>query len=511
MKKFVIICILFLFTSLTSELWANFYSGKQSFAAKNFKNARKHFKAAIKYNPNHGDSYFYLGYMDEIEGKYKTSIDYFQKAVNRKMTSKLRNYSFLKIINYYKYHQNWEMVYQYCQRRLQYGNNSGIRKILDKAANLRNPELIEANKKIQLANAHIASGEYEEAETLLREAVGIQPDLYKAIFSLGLVLQSNGKNEDAIKYFLQLTDKFPDNSLYFFRLGYSQMKTGKFSEALASLKKAQNLDKIPSDQKYIFYVSMGKSYDGVSNFSKAAFYYRKALKIKPKAFTPALGIAKIEYLKGRYRKSLIYLQKIIKKKPQDPKINYYLGMIYYRKRQQSRAMDYLTEMVHSLGGQIYNAQIKNEYGDGFLNLAYLHSFRDSFTDAVKYFKIAKPDLHNKREYNFYYGKSLYYTGNMDGALAYLHKVENSSGALYLIAKIQAKYGKVESIKDYINKAVKIKQTYWYKSLKEPAFQNLFKQYPEFKRWVLYRGSPPPLPKTPKDKLKEKKSPGNVYK
>jgi tetratricopeptide (TPR) repeat protein len=80
MKK-LIAAILLCFLQVTAMANENFQKGIELFEGKNYQGARKFFTEVIRHNPEHHQSYYYLGRIEFEEKKHETSIGHFDRAI----------------------------------------------------------------------------------------------------------------------------------------------------------------------------------------------------------------------------------------------------------------------------------------------------------------------------------------------------------------------------------------------------------------------------------------------
>ncbi|MBX9742677.1 MAG: outer membrane protein assembly factor BamD [Chthoniobacterales bacterium] len=176
-------------------------------------------------------------------------------------------------------------------------------------------------EQITIANAYLrgkrvklcgipAFSVVERAQEMYENILMMAPySKYAALtqFNLGLSLERQGKNMEAIAAYQKLIDKYPtssicDNALY--QIGYAYMSLGMIgkSQDLSALKEAQH----SFDDYLIQYPNSDKSLQASDNI--AAMQHREAL--------DTLRIARFYDFSKNYRASSVYYNEVIRQFPQ---------------------------------------------------------------------------------------------------------------------------------------------------------------------------------------------------
>lgn len=99
------------------------------------------------------------------------------------------------------------------------GGSSPEREVVDEAKSLVERQPDQADSWDQLASAHLAAEEYEEALVAARRAVELAPDSYRTLGTLVLVLNETGRSDEAIDALEDFTRRHPDHVDAFLQLG----------------------------------------------------------------------------------------------------------------------------------------------------------------------------------------------------------------------------------------------------------------------------------------------------
>lgn len=92
-----------------------------------------------------------------------------------------------------------------------------------------------------------ARGDLNGATTHYKEALRRNPGLFESRNNLGVVLGELGRHVEAIELLTGLTEAFPEEPSAYYNLGYEQAQAGDLEGALASLRKAAELDDCSPD------------------------------------------------------------------------------------------------------------------------------------------------------------------------------------------------------------------------------------------------------------------------
>ncbi|MBI5489653.1 MAG: tetratricopeptide repeat protein [Deltaproteobacteria bacterium] len=86
------------------------------------------------------------------------------------------------------------------------------------------------------------AGDLPGAEAHYREALRLNPALYESINNLGVVLGELGRHDEAVAVLGMLAQAYPDEPEAHYNLGFEQAQAGDLEGALASFRRAAELD-----------------------------------------------------------------------------------------------------------------------------------------------------------------------------------------------------------------------------------------------------------------------------
>jgi len=130
---------------------------------------------------------------------------------------------------------------------------------------------------MQLASIAVARGDTMSA-MYLREALKDQPQDERALFFLGMILQEQHHNEEALSYFKQVMEYYPKNKRAFYHAGYlSLVELGNPQDAKTFFSQAVDLDSTYVEAVY----NLGRTCEELKEYGKARQYYKQSLKLLP--------------------------------------------------------------------------------------------------------------------------------------------------------------------------------------------------------------------------------------
>ncbi len=184
--------------------------------------------------------------------------------------------------------------------------------------------------EIQIALALDDLGRVEEAVARLRRLTAIRPETYKPFLTLGNILRSHERWDEAREAYSRALSRMGEPrprhwSVYYFR-GITNERSGRWPQAEADFRLALRLNPDhPSVLNYLGYSLI----DQGRNLKEALGMVRKAVDARPNDgyIVDSLGWA--YYKLGRYREAVEQLERAVELRPQDPIINDHLGDAYW--------------------------------------------------------------------------------------------------------------------------------------------------------------------------------------
>src|SRR5438093_861588 len=138
------------------------------------------------------------------------------------------------------------------------------------------PLLVEARSNLGAALRLL--GRLEQAETCLREAVAAKPDYLDARMNLGGVLEAQGRLTEAAEVFAESTKLWPQEPAPWLALGNIQLSLRSYAEAEASCRRALENG---TGQPVQAYSNLGATLHEQGRLDEAEAAYRQAIAADP--------------------------------------------------------------------------------------------------------------------------------------------------------------------------------------------------------------------------------------
>ncbi|AAS68675.1 tetratricopeptide repeat protein [Leptospira interrogans] len=474
--------------SFSVSLYADLKEGKKAYARKDFSKAMDEFQKFNDANPTSGEAWMYMGYIYEYRRDYPKSIQSFKKAVSLSLPKKDLINCYQKIILYFNYQRDYHEVISYSNRLLKISPDlSHIQKIRSTAEERLSSghHVVHHHSKKHSEETETAgpSNEEEYLKILKKE-----PNNASARWNLSLIYANHKKFQQAETLLEGLVKDFPEKHDYLYKYGVILIRLEKYSEALRILDKLEN--KIGNDNaKMLYYANLNQAvaYHKMKHYEEAAKYYRKSYTAH-NTVQPLIGLTKLKYEVKDCENAIKTAEKALEFGERTHEIRMYLALCKIQNKEETEGYTILKEIASKLEKE--NPEFKNlpdVYNDGILKLARYYTNRGEYEKALRYFHSVQSSEEEEREYRFYLGKAYYYTGKIDQSILLLEKVNNSSGAYYLLAKCYANKDNLEKTMEYIRKAAEIKPAIWSTAAEEKEFDR-FKEKSSFKSFLETKGS-----------------------
>jgi tetratricopeptide (TPR) repeat protein len=231
-----------------------------------------------------------------------------------------------------------------------------------------------------IVRLYVRDKKYDEAlkacEDLKKKYTPSRASLAHIEYMEGRILLAKKDYEPAENRFKTAVEKEPDNLAAYEALAEIYAKEKRFDEAIREYERV-----IAKNPKYLAgYMALGAIYDKKGDGQSAEAYYRKALNIN-KNFGPAANnlawnlaerggnidealtfaqIAKeqlpdssavmdtlgyIYYLKGSYLNAVMEFQDSLSRDPENPVINFHMGLAQYKNNDKAKAKDYFEKAL----------------------------------------------------------------------------------------------------------------------------------------------------------------------
>jgi tetratricopeptide (TPR) repeat protein len=166
-------------------------------------------------------------------------------------------------------------------------------------------------------------GTFANMETLWRDTLAKNPDCWLAHNNLGLLLNNQGRNEEAMEHYRKAVQIDPNDFEALYNLGIALAAQGQFNEAIENFRKAIQIK--PNDCDALNNLGIALAAQG--RFDEAFENFRKAIQINPNDCDALdnLGTALAE--RGQFDEAIENYHKAIQINSNRPQTFFHLGTI----------------------------------------------------------------------------------------------------------------------------------------------------------------------------------------
>ena len=178
-----------------------------------------------------------------------------------------------------------------------------------------------ADQKFKLAITTLNKGKLQEAESLYREVLQIEPNHLAANHNLGVLLQNIGKLEEAESCYKKVIKLKPDFAEAHYNLGITLKKLDKLKDAEESYKKAIKLNPEFTE----CYYNLGIILSDMGRLEEALVNYKRTTELKINHAEAHNNLANTLFRLRRFDEAEISYKKAIEAKPNFVIAHYNLG------------------------------------------------------------------------------------------------------------------------------------------------------------------------------------------
>ncbi|QDT38424.1 tetratricopeptide repeat protein [Stratiformator vulcanicus] len=162
---------------------------------------------------------------------------------------------------------------------------------------------------------------------------------------LDLVALVRRQNISVLEHVENAVRRMPENGQMRTALGVEQVRVGKFEEALATFKKAEQLGGTGED----FYLFRGEALTSLGRFDAAIATFRQALELDPKSTTALTQLGRVLYAAKRSRDALPFLTRAVELDPSDAPARFILALVLIDTGQLRAAVNQLQKTIETAG------------------------------------------------------------------------------------------------------------------------------------------------------------------
>jgi tetratricopeptide (TPR) repeat protein len=175
------------------------------------------------------------------------------------------------------------------------------------------------------AVTHRTVGYWKDSVTLFGRAIAVSPDNSFMHSSLGTVLGSMGRLEEAEAELREALRLSPDSKYALCGMGYLMRQKGKTGESLAYYRKALSLNPRSHDA----YLGAGLVLCELGRYDQAQENLNKALVFKPGWPEAFCGLGTVMRKKGQFMEAVSFYEKALQANPMIPDAWSDIGMLFY--------------------------------------------------------------------------------------------------------------------------------------------------------------------------------------
>jgi arylsulfatase A-like enzyme/Tfp pilus assembly protein PilF len=198
----------------------------------------------IRLKPDHIQTLFNLGGFYQLQGKLDEAKKWYLQVL-KVQPEHLR--ASMNLVDLYQRKNEPEKANDYLAKIISSYQNA-----------LKNTEDVKNRADIleKLAQTYFASGDLDQSEKTLKEAIQLMPDRPMAHFHMGAIYQQKKQSDKAIAEYETEAKISPKNFKVFFNLGVLYRQTGKLQDSIQSFQKALQLN----DHFYPTYYQLAQLY-----------------------------------------------------------------------------------------------------------------------------------------------------------------------------------------------------------------------------------------------------------
>jgi|GEM_PF-2939656 len=357
-------------------LWTAYRTlGNRAFTGKNYTDSEAYYAKSLFYNPQQPLIRYRYAVSLYQNGKYMDSFSQLLTLVKQKKTKfdKFWSYLFRSSLNAGKDY----FARGYYHRAIQ---------VLEKHLAFF-PGSIEA--KYYAGLSYLSLNDFDNAIKYLSDVVKKQPDYKDAKIKLSLAYKNKGKNlfgkgkyaEAERNFYLALIYNPEDiEARYFY--GWSLLKQKKYWKSIVQLEKVIKKDKNYKDIKLL----LAKAYLNIANplfekkkYSEVIPLYKRVIKLFPDDPDTNLKLGISLFHTGKLDEALNFLQKAYKLGASYLYTNYYLGEIYFWKKEYLKAYPYLTAVYEKKPDFM---KVKDHYAKTTYQIGRIKEKEGAYEDAI---------------------------------------------------------------------------------------------------------------------------------
>jgi len=183
---------------------------------------------------------------------------------------------------------------------------------------------------LQLGSLCFQGGDYAAGEQRFSAGAKLcpEPGCFRSLVGLGVALRMQAKYDSAVQVLERAIREEPGNYGGYMYLGDTLIRSGRWKEAAAPLKRAIDLNPSVSLLHYMYAYAVLKGFP--DNVSEADFHLREAVRLDPENALAYYRLGMICNTAKDYGLALTYLRKAVSLKPDLKEAHYQLALAYQK-------------------------------------------------------------------------------------------------------------------------------------------------------------------------------------
>ena len=426
--------VLLVMITFATSLYADSYyeAGCRYYVHKNWQKSKENFLKDIEAT-DRGDSYYFVGEIEKNNGNLDTAAEYFEKAVERKMTPKYRNLAYWNLIVIYESKADFPKTIKTCKYFYEVLGEASAK---TKAENLINKLMWTENedaKKEYEEGLNLKSKDYTAALQHFRQAIALDSSFLSPVFEIGMYYYTQNQYRDALSYFNQILYRIPFYGELQMLAGDIYFQEKRYSEAATAFEAALEYAFIDKDMKYGVLLKTATSYYNIGQYTKAETFLEQAISVKKGNLSPYLLLSAIQMQKNDYDGALRTLQAAYKIDSNNPEILYQLGLVYYNKN-DATAYQYFEKVYMQYRQK--QKEIPPKYIKAFIVTAQYYYTTKQYSKVVELTTIVPENLRDE-SLSLNYARSLYMLAQYNEAIAHFTKFRLQDDDLLMLCRCYA--------------------------------------------------------------------------
>jgi tetratricopeptide (TPR) repeat protein len=425
-----------------------FEEGKTYYIYKKYDKAREMFLKRVEQG-DHGDSYYFLGEIEKMQGNYAAAEEHFRKAIAIPSTTRkfLRN-AHWNVIILTEQRSDYPALMLACKEMWYSLKDDGARSkmegIINKYLWTDDEEAIKLYKDGMKAKEN---GDTETAQSLFKDALRSSGSFLAPKFELGIYLYKKGDMDGAARFFSDIAERIPFYSEVQLLMGNIHYDKKFYSSALEYFSKADEFGLNDNDTEYHILMKMANCNYALGELEDAVIDLERARKIRSSSLDPLLLQAAIMIKQENYDEALKVLLKAESLKPDNPAILFQIGSIYYSKKDW-RYLSYF-DRVNTLAKA---AGDEGKYVRIIPILAAGYYEKKEYLKTLEFIGQARENMMT-HEMRLMAAHSNFHLGRYDAAVASFEKISLAPFDQAVLCKVYARSGREDKAREIIERSL----------------------------------------------------------